>query len=76
MVQISQFFSAFLIYGIKFYKLFLSRWFGQNCIYHPTCSTYSIQAIEKYGPIKGFWLSVKRIVSCHPFNKGGSDPVP
>lgn len=47
-----------------------------SCRFYPSCSNYSIQAIEKYGPIKGGWLTTKRICRCHPFNPGGYDPVP
>ncbi|MDD2585045.1 MAG: membrane protein insertion efficiency factor YidD [Syntrophomonadaceae bacterium] len=47
-----------------------------SCRFYPSCSNYSIQAIEKYGAIKGGWLTTKRICRCHPFNPGGYDPVP
>jgi putative membrane protein insertion efficiency factor len=47
-----------------------------SCRFYPSCSNYSIQAIEKYGVIKGGWLTAKRIIRCHPFNPGGYDPVP
>ena len=47
-----------------------------KCPYYPTCSNYALQAIEKYGPIKGIYLSIKRILRCNPFSKGGYDPVP
>ncbi len=46
-----------------------------NCIYIPTCSQYAIDAIEKYGAIKGSFMAIKRILRCHPFHKGGYDPV-
>ena len=49
---------------------------GQNCRYDPTCSQYSIDAIKKYGPLKGFWIGLKRILSCHPWGGHGYDPVP
>lgn len=48
----------------------------QSCIYVPTCSAYAMEAIEKYGVIKGMYLAVKRILRCHPFRTGGYDPVP
>lgn len=47
-----------------------------SCRFYPSCSNYSIQAIAKYGAIKGGWLAAKRICRCHPFNPGGYDPVP
>lgn len=47
-----------------------------TCRFYPTCSSYSIEALEKYGVFKGGWLATKRICRCHPFHKGGYDPVP
>ena len=65
-----------LIKIICFYQKYLSplkvRW---KCIYTPTCSSYAIEALQKYGAIKGSYLAVKRILRCHPFAKGGYDPV-
>ena len=62
---------------IRFYQKFLSPLkIYSHCIYTPTCSQYAIQAIEKYGPLKGTFLAVKRILRCNPFAKGGYDPVP
>lgn len=67
----------FLIRIIRFYQKYISPLKGRAvCIYIPTCSTYAIQAIEKYGVLKGSYLAVKRILRCHPFHKGGYDPVP
>lgn len=64
-----------LIVLIKGYRKYISPLLGSNCRFHPTCSAYSLQAIEKYGALKGSWLSIKRIVKCHPFHKGGYDPL-
>jgi putative membrane protein insertion efficiency factor len=61
---------------IKFYQYFISPLTGQNCRYYPTCSAYALEAIEKYGSLKGTTLAVKRILRCHPFHAGGFDPVP
>jgi len=62
---------------IRFYQKYLSplKW-RTHCIYTPTCSEYAVQAISKYGIIKGILLSVWRILRCNPFSKGGYDPVP
>lgn len=64
-----------LIAMIRFYQAAISPLLGANCRYYPTCSAYTIQAIEKYGALKGLWLGLKRICRCHPFHKGGYDPV-
>lgn len=69
-------FSKLLIALIKVYRLLLSPWLGQQCRFHPTCSQYALQAIEKHGPYRGGWLSLKRLASCHPWHAGGIDPVP
>ena len=68
----------FLIFLLKLYKKFLSPYFyqkGIRCKYYPTCSEYMVQAIEKYGPIKGVFLGVIRLFKCNPFSKGGFDPL-
>lgn len=66
-----------LIILIKIYRKFISPLKGRpTCIYTPTCSLYALQALEKYGIIKGSYLAVRRILCCHPFHKGGYDPVP
>ena len=67
-----------LINIIKFYKKHISIFFEKNgvkCKFYPTCSEYAIQAIDKYGSIKGLFLSIKRIIRCNPFSKGGYDPL-
>ncbi|MCB0142314.1 MAG: membrane protein insertion efficiency factor YidD [Caldilineaceae bacterium] len=61
---------------IRFYQRFLSPLMGSSCRFHPTCSHYTYQAIEKYGVGKGVWLGARRILRCHPWNPGGYDPVP
>ncbi|NQX91750.1 MAG: membrane protein insertion efficiency factor YidD [Flavobacteriales bacterium] len=65
-----------LIFPIRLYQWFISPFLGANCRHHPTCSNYAIQAIEEWGPIKGFWLGLKRIAKCHPWGTSGHDPVP
>lgn len=64
---------------IKFYKKYFSIFFEKNgvkCKFYPTCSDYALLALEKYGFLKGSFLSLKRIFKCNPFSKGGYDPVP
>jgi putative membrane protein insertion efficiency factor len=61
---------------IRFYKRFISPALPPSCRYHPTCSEYTYQAIEKYGVLRGSWLGFSRIMRCHPFARGGYDPVP
>lgn len=61
---------------IKFYQWVISPWLGPKCRYTPTCSHYAVEAFQKYGPLKGFWLSLKRISRCHPWGRHGYDPVP
>ncbi|WFD10286.1 membrane protein insertion efficiency factor YidD [Tepidibacter hydrothermalis] len=60
---------------IRFYQKFLSPIKGKTCRFYPTCSQYAIDALEKYGFLKGSYLSIKRILKCHPFHEGGYDPV-
>lgn len=61
---------------IRFYQYCISPWLGKNCRYTPTCSHYTLQALKTHGLIKGGWLSMKRILSCHPWGGHGYDPVP
>lgn len=65
-----------LIAGIRFYQKYLSPMKRTRCPYIPTCSQYGLEAIEKYGAIKGSLLALWRILRCNPFSKGGFDPVP
>lgn len=61
--------------GIKLYKRYISPLKKPCCIYYPSCSQYALEAIEKYGALKGGWMAIKRILRCHPFHEGGYDPV-
>jgi len=61
---------------IKAYRYFLSPLFASHCRFCPSCSEYALEAIELHGAIKGGWLTIKRLLRCHPFAKGGWDPVP
>lgn len=66
-----------LLYIIKFYQICLSPYKRvSSCRFYPTCSQYTYEAIQKYGAVKGGYLGLKRISKCHPFHKGGYDPVP
>ncbi|MBQ2677452.1 MAG: membrane protein insertion efficiency factor YidD [Bacillota bacterium] len=64
-----------LIILIRGYQKFISPMFPAHCRFYPTCSTYFIQALQKYGFFKGSWLGIKRICRCHPWNPGGYDPL-
>lgn len=61
---------------IKLYQWILSPVLGPSCRFQPTCSNYALQAFRKYGPLKGLWLTLKRIARCHPWGGHGEDPVP
>lgn len=61
---------------IRGYQRFISPGLPSSCRFQPTCSQYTLEAVERYGAVKGLWLGVKRIGRCHPFNPGGYDPVP
>ena len=65
-----------LLLPIRFYQKTISPLFPPSCRFTPTCSQYAIEAITKYGAIKGIWLATKRILKCHPWGKYGYDPVP
>jgi putative membrane protein insertion efficiency factor len=64
-----------LLQILRAYKYLLSPFFPQACRFSPTCSVYSMEALERYGALKGLSLSVRRILKCHPFHPGGHDPV-
>lgn len=65
-----------LILFVRAYQVLLSPLLPAACRYHPTCSHYAIEALEKHGALRGGWLAMKRIARCHPFRAGGFDPVP
>jgi hypothetical protein len=65
-----------MLFLIRGYQLVLSPFIGKSCRFHPTCSAYTYEAIERYGPARGAWLGLRRLLRCHPFHEGGIDPVP
>lgn len=76
MEKINQTLRKLAILLIVGYQRFISPLLGANCRFQPTCSQYSITAINEYGLIKGVWYSLHRISRCHPLNPGGYDPIP
>ncbi len=65
-----------LIFLVRFYQVVVSPLKPPSCRYTPTCSQYALEALKKYGALKGGWLAIKRISSCHPWGGSGYDPVP
>ena len=73
---ISKLVNYLLIGLVQFYRYALSPLMPSTCRFYPTCSMYMLQALQRYGPLKGSYLGIKRILKCHPFHKGGYDPLP
>ena len=73
---ISKLVNYLLIGLVEFYRYALSPLKPSTCRFYPTCSMYMLQALRRYGPLKGSYLGIKRILKCHPFHKGGYDPLP
>ena len=65
-----------LIFLVKGYRLLLSPWLGSGCRFEPSCSAYSLQALQQHGAVRGSYLTVRRLVRCQPWCDGGHDPVP
>lgn len=65
-----------LLWLIRFYKLAISPFLGRSCRFYPSCSEYTLEALQKHGLVKGLYLSVRRIGRCNPWHSGGFDPVP
>jgi len=65
-----------LVLPIRGYQRFISPAFPARCRFHPTCSHYALEAITRYGVLRGSWLAARRLLRCHPFHPGGVDPVP
>ncbi|MBN1240920.1 MAG: membrane protein insertion efficiency factor YidD [Gammaproteobacteria bacterium] len=68
--------SLALIGAVRGYQLLLSPWIGNRCRHQPSCSAYAIEAIRRFGPLRGGWLAARRIGRCHPWGTWGYDPVP
>ena len=68
--------SVVLVGIVRAYQVVISPWLPMACRYTPSCSQYAVEAIQKYGALKGGWLAVKRIGSCHPWGGHGHQPVP
>ncbi|MEM9011010.1 MAG: membrane protein insertion efficiency factor YidD [Pseudomonadota bacterium] len=61
---------------IRAYRLVLSPWIGRSCRFHPTCSAYALEALERHGALRGGWLTLRRLARCHPWGGSGIDNVP
>lgn len=66
----------FFLFLLRAYQYALSPLLGRNCRFYPGCSEYAQEAVQKYGALRGGWLTLKRLSRCHPFHPGGVDPVP
>ncbi len=76
MKKLQYYLSLPFILLIRLYQIAISPWLGSKCRYTPTCSQYGIEAFTRYGPLKGSWLTLKRIVRCNPWGGHGYDPLP
>jgi hypothetical protein len=61
---------------VRVWQVGLSPLFGPSCRFHPSCSAYAVEALERHGARRGAWLAARRVARCHPFHEGGLDPVP
>jgi uncharacterized protein len=65
-----------LLLALRAYRFLLSPWIGNQCRFAPTCSQYAIEAVDRFGALRGSWLALRRVARCHPWHPGGYDPVP
>jgi putative membrane protein insertion efficiency factor len=61
---------------VRFYQYLISPLLGPRCRFHPSCSHYAVEALERHGALRGSWLALRRLLRCHPWHPGGYDPVP
>ncbi|MBL4774840.1 MAG: membrane protein insertion efficiency factor YidD [Mariprofundus sp.] len=76
MNKVSKVMRQLFLWLVRFYQLFISPIIPPHCAHSPTCSHYMQEAVQQYGIGRGGWLGLKRLLRCHPFSKGGYDPVP
>jgi putative membrane protein insertion efficiency factor len=67
---------SFLVGVVRVYQLWVGPLLPSSCRYYPSCSAYAVEALEKHGAVRGSWMAIRRIARCHPFHRGGYDPVP
>jgi len=67
---------AVIVAAIRGYQILISPWLPGSCRYEPSCSHYALEAVRRHGALRGSWLSVRRLLRCHPFGSHGYDPVP
>jgi hypothetical protein len=65
-----------LIWLVRVYQYAISPMLGRSCRFHPSCSEYAVEALQRHGALRGLWLAVRRVGRCHPWHPGGYDPVP
>jgi putative membrane protein insertion efficiency factor len=75
MKTVSYYIKRVFIFPVKLYQLLISPFFPGSCRHEPTCSNYTIQAIEEWGPIRGIYMGIRRLLKCHPWGTSGYDPV-